>query len=43
MIARLLAALLIALLPGAAAADGGHHGAGPLGIAGPVRVQGYWV
>ena len=43
MIVWLLAVLLVALSPGGAAADGGHHGAEPLGGVGPVRVQDYWV
>ncbi|MDO8478848.1 MAG: 4Fe-4S binding protein [Candidatus Rokubacteria bacterium] len=46
MIARLLGTLLLALLPAAAAADGGHEkhgGAAPLGTTGTVTVQGYQV
>ncbi len=43
MIARLLGALLLALLPAAAAAHGGHQDAPPLGTAGTVTVQGYQV
>lgn len=46
MIARLLGTLLLALLPAAAAADGGHHEHGdapPLATAGAVTVQGYRV
>ena len=46
MIARLLGTLLLALLPAAAAADGGHHehaDAPPLGTAGAVTIQGYQV
>jgi len=46
VIARLLGTLLLALLPAAAAADGGHAahgGAGPVGTTGAVTVQGYQV
>jgi polyferredoxin len=46
MIARLLATLVLALVPAAAVADGGHHDHGdapPLGTAGTVTVQGYQV
>jgi len=46
VIARLLGTLLLALLPAAAAAHGGHaehEGAAPLGTAGTVTVQGYQV
>jgi len=45
MIARLLGALVLALLPAAAAADGGqkHGGEAPLGTVGTVTVQGYQV
>ncbi len=41
MIVRLLAAALVVLLPGWAAAHGEHGGAAPLGASGPVSVQGY--
>jgi polyferredoxin len=46
MIARLLGTLLLALLPAAAAADGGHHDHGDapkFGTAGTVTIQGYQV
>ncbi len=43
MITRFLITALVALLPGWAAAHGEHGGAEPLGSAGPVRVQDYWL
>ena len=46
MIARLLGTLILALLPAAAAAHGGHaehESAAPLGTAGTVTVQGYQI
>jgi hypothetical protein len=43
MIVRLLAAVLVMLLPATAAAHGEHGGAKPLGAMGAVTVQGYQV